>query len=409
MLKIVQINPVIRLTTSTGKIMKEIASILSARGHQCWIAYSRGRDGVPANEAKLIPVGNGLSVALHGILTRFTDRHGLGSKLATRRFVRKLERIDPDVIHIHNIHGYFLNYQILFNYLRRSGKPVVWTVHDCWLYTGHCFHYASVGCDGWQHGCGHCPQKRAFPTSWFADRSARNYLDKRNEFCSLAIGQLTVVTVSEWMREQMSRSFLKGCDFRVIHNGIDTDVFQPCDTTEVAAKYGLQGHILLGVTSIWCREKGLDDFIEMRKSLADDETIVLVGLTQSQKDALPDGMVGICRTADANELAAIYSTADVLLNLTYQDNYPTVNLEAISCGTPVVTYRTGGSPESVTDETGIVVPQGDVPAALEAARSMRETARNEWRERCRRYAVEHFQRDGCYSEYLSLYEDIASR
>lgn len=417
MLKIVHINPVIRLSTSTGRIMKEICELSAEKGHKSWIAFSRGRDGCPFKNAAsypsllgCLPVGSRVSVALHGILTRLTDRHGLGSKLATRRFVKELEKISPDVVHIHNVHGYFLNYQILFDYLRRSGVPVVWTVHDCWLYTGHCFHYASVGCDRWKDGCGNCPQRTSFPTSWFIDRSRRNYQDKRAAFTSLAPGQFTVVTVSEWMREEMSLSFLKDCNFRVIHNGIDTDVFCPCDPQPAKLKYGIvKPHILLGVASIWCTEKGFDDFIRMNAMLNDDEQIVLVGLTKAQKVALPEGMVGICRTADVRELAALYCGADVLLNLTYQDNYPTVNLEAISCGTPVVTYRTGGSPESITAATGTVVPQGDIAAALGAAREMRKVPAGQWRSSCREYALAHFRKEDRYSDYLTLYEDIAGR
>ena len=188
--KLLQINPVLRRNTSTGKIMQEIGELAASRGWESWIAYSRGRDGVPdapsaPKGSKLLPVGSRLSVALHGLETRLFDRHGLGSRLATRRFVKALRRLDPDIIHIHNIHGYFLNYKILFRYLAECGKPVIWTVHDCWLYTGHCYYYSAAGCDAWTRGCGNCPQRKAFPSSLFFDRSGKNFRDKSKAFNSV--------------------------------------------------------------------------------------------------------------------------------------------------------------------------------------------------------------------------------
>ena len=406
MKKLVQINPVIRTTTSTGRIMQEIGIIAESCGWECHIAYSRGRDGVPQEDAGLIPVGNRVSVGLHGLLTRLTDRHGLGSRRATRRFVRELEKIDPDVIHIHNIHGYFLNYKILFEYLKRSGKPVVWTVHDCWLFTGHCYHYASAGCVKWKSGCGNCPQKKAFPSSWLIDRSKKNYSDKKKAFTSLG-DKLTLVTVSEWMRGQMKESFLKDCRFEVIHNGIDTGRFRPSDPSSFIRKHNLEGkHILLGVASIWSREKGLDEFVKLYRLLDANEALVLVGLSDAQAAVLPEGIVKISRTANVEELAGIYSAAEVLVNLTLQENYPTVNLEAVSCGTPVVTYDTGGCRETVSEETGTVVPQGDVEAVIGAVRDWETKDRDDRRLVCRQYAEKHFRKEDRYRDYIGLYERL---
>ncbi len=223
--KLLQINPVVRLNTSTGRIMKEIGEIAVASGWESYIAYSGARDGVPSHSSQLIPVGNKPDLALHAVATRLFDAHGLVSRRATRQLIRRIRQIDPDVIHIHNVHGYWLNYPLLCRYLQESGKPVVWTVHDCWLYTGHCYYYSAARCERWQTGCGHCPQKRDFPASWLFDRSARNWLDKRRAFGSLE--RLTIVPVSDWIRREMSRSFLKDKEFRVIHNGIDLEVFRP--------------------------------------------------------------------------------------------------------------------------------------------------------------------------------------
>ena len=407
MKRVLQINPVIRKTTSTGKIIAEISAVAQTCGWESHVAYSRGRDGAPPDGGFYLPVGGRLSVALHGALTRLTDRHGLGSKVATFRFIRQVEKLDPDVIHIHNIHGYFLNYKMLFDYLRRSGKPVVWTVHDCWLYTGHCYHYDSIGCDRWKSGCHDCPQKRDFPSSLLADRSKRNFEDKRAAFTSLDKDRFVLVTVSGWMRNQMKESFLKGCRFEVIHNGIDTDMFVPVPAGNFIARHHLEGkHILLGVANIWSKEKGLDDFIRLASMLGDDEIIVLVGLGEARAASMPGRIVGLPRTASVEELREIYSAADAFVNLTWQDNYPTVNMEAMACGTPVVTYGTGGSGESVFEGAGAVVGQGDLEAVLAAVRQIETRGRDFYLDRCRAVALEHFNKVDCFRKYIDLYESF---
>ena len=405
MKKLLQINPVIRTNTSTGRIMQEIGELAIANGWDSYIAYSGGRDGIKPCRSKLIPVGGKLSVALHGIWTRMTDRHGLASVIATRRFVRKIKELQPDIIHIHNIHGYFLNYKILFEYLSTADIPVVWTVHDCWLYTGHCNHYARVGCNKWMTQCEKCPQLSSFPASMLVDSSSRNFNDKRRLFTS--VDDMTIVTVSDWMREEMRRSFLKDCQFKVVHNGVDLNVFNVgADSSEVRERYGLgDKHLILGVTSIWCREKGWDDFMELATMINEDEAIVLVGVTQEQMRKLPHNVTGIPRTENVAQLAALYSAATALVNPTWQDNYPTVNLESIACGTPVITYRTGGSVESVCEDTGYVVEQGDVEGLLAAFRKIKEAGKQTYVGRCRNYAVRYFGKNDRYQEYMALYQD----
>lgn len=407
MKKLLQINPVLRVSTSTGRIMQEIGELAIQKGWQSYIAYSRGRDGVKPCRSELLPVGNKVSVAWHGVMTRLFDRHGLASDGATRMFVEEIEKISPDVIHIHNIHGYFLNYRILFDYLSRCGIPVVWTIHDCWLYTGHCYYYSFVQCDKWQTGCGRCPQKRDFPASFFVDRSAQNFADKCRAFTSMPHDKLTIVPVSEWIKGEMQHSFLKEYNFRVIHNGINMEVFNIYDTDAIRSRYGLQGkHILLGVASIWSREKGLYDFIELAGMLNADERIVLVGIKPEEKKLLPENVIGIARTENIRQLAELYAAADVFVNPTWQDNYPTVNLEAIACGTPVVTYRTGGSVEAVTEKTGFVVEQGDVKGLMEAVRQIEQRGKEWYREVCREYALAHFRKEDRYADYFDLYEEL---
>lgn len=410
MKKLLQINPVLRVSTSTGRIMQEIGELAMRNGWESYIAYSRGRDGIKPCTSKLVPVGNKWSVAWHGVKTRLLDAHGLASSGATRQFIKQIEQIKPDVIHIHNIHGYFLNYRILFDYLSKCDIPVVWTVHDCWLYTGHCYYYSYIQCNRWQTGCHDCPQRREFPTSLWHDRSEKNYEDKRKAFTSMPKDRLVIVPVSQWICDEMQKSFFRGYDFRVIHNGINTEVFRVYDSQETRKKYGLGNkHVLLGVASIWSKEKGLDDFVQMAKLLHEDEIIVLVGIKPEEKKKLPAKIVGIARTENIQQLAALYAAADAFINPTWQDNYPTVNMEAIACGTPVVTYRTGGSVEAVTDDTGFVVEQGDVRGLLEAARQVEQRGKAYYQHRCREYALAHFKKEDRYADYIRLYDELTMR
>lgn len=402
MKKLLQINPVIKENTSTGKIMRTLGELAQAAGWESYVAYSRARDGVPPHSSRLVPVGNKADLLLHWVATRLFDAHGLASRLATRCFVARLRELNPDVIHIHNIHGYFLNYKILSRALAQMGKPVVWTVHDCWLYTGHCYHYASAGCERWKTGCHHCPQKKAFPASRLLDRSRRNWEDKKKAFCS--IPGLTLVTVSRWMKGEIARSFLGGVRCEVIHNGIDLDTFRPSPSAETALAYGTY---YLAVASIWLPEKGLQDLEKLSSVLDADERLVVVGKRPSGH-RFPRNVVCLERTADAAALAALYTEAVALVNPTWQDNYPTVNMEAIACGTPVVSYRTGGSPESITPQTGRVVEQGDVEGLAEALHAIRRQGKEHFSEACRSYALAHFRAQDRFNDYIQLYESLTT-
>lgn len=407
---LLQINPVLRVSTSTGRIMQEIGEQAWQHGWKSYVAYSRGRDGLKPCRSHVVPVGSRWSVFWHGVATRLFDRHGLASSRATRSLIRQIEAVAPDIIHLHNIHGYFLNYRLLFRYLSRCGIPVVWTVHDCWLYTGHCYYYTFARCGKWQSGCHHCPQKKRFPASFFVDRSARNYADKRAAFTSMPRNRLTLVPVSEWMKGEMQRSFLREYDFRVIRNGIDTDVFCPCEPEAVKRRLHLQGkRLLLGVASVWSREKGFDDFVRLAAMLNPEERIVLIGLKPEEQKGLPGNVIGVARTENVHQLAEFYSAADAFLNLTWQDNYPTVNMEALACGTPVVAYRTGGNVEALTRQTGFAVEPGDLEGVLRAVRAIEQKGKACYRGLCREHALAHFRKEDRYADYLELYDGLLRR
>ena len=387
--------------------MRELGEYAMAHGWESYIAYSKGRDGIPSHTSLLIPVGSKWDVFVHGLMTRLFDRHGLASSRATRALIQEIQRIHPDIIQIHNIHGYFINYKLLFRYLSRNEIPVVWTTHDCWLYTGHCYHYDAVGCQKWQECCEHCPQKTSFPASWVFDRSRKNFQDKRHAFTGCK--RLTVVNISKWMQGEMQHSFLSGARFQLIPNGIDVNVFHPERDFSVTDKYGIDRKrpIVLFVTSIWSREKGLEDVVRLGEKLPSSYQMVLVGkISARQKERLPQRVVCIDRTNNVYELAALYSAASVFVNPTYQDNFPTVNMEAQACGTPVVTYKSGGSAETLSPQTGIAVPKGDVDAMEAAILKILRDPDSFSGETCREYAVQHFDKNARWGEYLNLYETL---
>lgn len=398
--KLLQINPVVRESTSTGKIMRGIGDLAISSGWESYIAYSRARDGIIPHSSKLVPVGDVFDLFAHAVATRLFDAHGLASKRGTKELIGKIKEIKPDVVHIHNLHGYFLNYPMLCDFLEESGIPVVWTVHDCWLYTGHCYHYSSAGCDRWKTGCHSCPLKTSFPASWLLDRSSRNYELKKKSFTGMK--NLHLVTVSEWMRNEIRQSFLTEVPCKVIHNGIDLDVFKPSGASD--RKY------VLAVASIWLENKGFCDLIRLSNYLPEDVSLVMVGrMDAEQEKALPGNIIHIPRTEDSQELAKLYSGAIAFLNPTWQDNYPTVNLEAIACGTPVITYRTGGSPESVTDKTGFIVEQGDIDSIAKIINDIIGNNSYLYGLNCREYALAHFDKEKCFREYIDLYESLAAR
>lgn len=382
---------------STGRIAEDIGRLAMRDGWESWVAYGRG---TPVSESKLIRVGNDTDMRLHALQSRLFDNHGLASAKATRRFVNTVKEVAPDVVHLHNIHGYYLNYPILFEYLKEWGGPVIWTLHDCWPFTGHCAYYDFAGCERWRSECHDCPQLRSYPASLMRDRSASNFVDKRNAFTGLS--DLTFVPVSEWLDGELHKSFLGGYDSCVIHNGIDTDVFNIRPQKEVSEE---GRKVVLGVASVWDRRKGLEEFVKLRERLSDEYIIILVGLSQEQIAMLPSGMTGIRRTDSIDQLVGIYNMADVFVNPTLEDNFPTTNLEALACGTPVITYDTGGSPEAVDGKCGVVVPYRD---AIALADSVVEvcTKRPFSQKDCRDRAVRLYNKDEAFKQYIQLYNSL---
>ena len=328
---------------STGRICTDLANTLIGLGHEVRIAYARGV--VPREHQHIaVRIGSSFDVYKQALMSRVFDNEGFGNENSTKEFIKWVNIFKPDIIHLHNLHGYYINCELLFAFLKEYEKPIIWTLHDCWSFTGHCAYFDFVNCKKWMTGCYNCPQKEAYPASFVFDRSKTNFKKKQTVFNG--IKSLTIVTPSNWLVNYVSQSFLKGYKTVVIPNGINTDIFKPIKNN-IKEKLGIDNKVMiLGVAAIWNRRKGLEIFLELAKKINENYVIVLIGLTKNQIKSLPNEIIGIEFTNGIQELAEYYSAADYFVNPTLEDNYPTTNLEAIACGTPVITFNTGGSVES---------------------------------------------------------------
>lgn len=416
---------------STGRIVIDLAKTYLAHGHQCIIAY--GRDSFSEESEKQIKMEfpnqctfyqiggrmHKINNIIHGIESRILDNHGFASYYPTKQFVSWLEEEKPDVIHLHNLHGYYIHVGVLFDYIKKHNIKTIWTLHDCWGFTGHCTYYDYAQCDRWKkEGCSHCPQKKEYPASLFLDCSQHNFEAKKKVF--QGVEDLTLVTPSCWLKKQVEQSILSGYPCEVIHNGIDLEVFCPKnvkndgkikeDELEKKRKY-----IVLGVASVWNQRKGLSCFISLAKKLPENYQIVLIGLNEKKLQELERKketkeylrkIQGVLRTNSVNELAEYYRNADVFVNPTLEDNFPTTNLEALACGTPVITYQTGGSPECLAGEekAGRVIEKGNKKVLIEEIRKMCEKPESEkqkQKELCCKQASK-FGKQEKYEEYIKL-------
>lgn len=394
-MKVFEINSVCGIR-STGRICTDIADVLSEGGHQCRIAY--GRENVPEKYKDIsYRIGSNNDVRMHALISRLFDCAGNRSRKSTEKLVEEIKRYDPDVIHLHNLHGYYLNIEVLFKFLSEANIPVVWTLHDCWAFTGHCSHFSFVGCDRWKTGCYNCPQKNNYPKSLLCDASDKNWKHKKNIFCS--VKNMTIVTPSQWLADIVKESFFRNNKVTVIPNGVDLSIFKP-RIGNFRTEYGLKNKkIILGVATVWDERKGLDRFCELSKYLDDDYRIVLLGLSSKQIKNLPSNIVGLPVTNTVDRLAEIYTAADVFLNLSTQETMGLTTVESMACGTPVVVSNCTAIPEVVTQYGGIVLKTMDSNEILQAitiACNMDFNVRKN---------AELYEKKDQYLKYLKLYED----
>ena len=387
-------------TKSTGRITTAIASLVIEEGGESRIAY-----GVPpvARQWKEIAyqVGRPLERKIHGAIRKFLDGEGYGSKFATMKLIEDIEKFNPDIIHLHNIHGCYIHLKTLMRYLKRKQLPIVWTLHDCWTFTGHCAYFDMSCCEKWRNGCHHCPSQRSYPVNRGIDGSKRNYREKKKLFSDLE--NVTLVTPSEWLEKLIKQSYMKKHKTKVIVNGVDVNVFKGNIERVNYSKYSLSESkkLVLAIASDWDERKGLDYIIKAFEALRQTHNFVVIGLSQSQVENLPKGMVGIQCTENVDELACWYSSADCLANPTLEDNMPMVNLESMACGTPVVVFDTGGCSEVVISNCGKVVKKRDTGAFIQA---IEEVSGN--KEKYRKFCLEQglkYSEENTFKSYLDLY------
>lgn len=407
---ILQIN--ICLNRSTGRIAQQIGEKAIDAGYESIIAYST-RVKNNQSKSKTILVGGWFDTLIHLLITRLFDMHGLGSVIATRKLLKQIEEVKPDIVHLHNIHGYYLNYKLLFNYLATKHIPVVWTFHDCWPFTGHCAHFVDSNCYKWENGtCGNCPKKKNYPSSFLCDRSRKNYENKKDAFTSMP--NMTIVPVSYWLGGMVKKSFLKDYPISVIQNGIDVNTFYPrIDAVkDVRSKYGVdKKFVVLGVATAWSDSKGMSTFYRLRSSLNDDYSIVMVGLSDSQVSSLPKGIIGITRTNNQEQLAEIYTAADVLFNGSYQETFGLVTAEAMACGTPAIVYNSTACPEIIDNSRGRIIPVGEFDKLLDAICSLKKmspTEKEKMSISCVEYVRSNLDKNNKYQEYIQLYNKVLS-
>lgn len=391
MMKIVQLNVTCGVG-STGKICLAVSELLWGKGVENYILFSEGDSDYKYG----IKYADKLEIKLEALKSRVFGNYGFNSKALTKKLISKLDEIQPDIVHLHNLHGHGCNLEMLFGYFKEKNIRLFWTFHDCWAFTGYCPHFDMIGCDKWQTQCAQCPQRGAY--SFFFDKSDKLYSKKKEMFSGL---DLTIITPSQWLKGLVKKSFLKDYEVKVINNGIDLDVFKPSESN-FREKHNLTDEFLiLGVAFNWDERKGIDVFARLANDLPDDCRIVLVGTDENTKKLLPDNVITIDKTENQHQLAEIYTACDLFVNATREDTFPTVNIESLACGTPVLTFATGGSTEIIDSACGMTVEKNDVDSLIKAIAEIKNN-RSFTKEAClKKSAV--YRKDDKFKEYADLY------
>ncbi len=385
---------------STGNIMLNIASKVKEKGNMSYVAYANSRTNRKKNIQNSILIGSIIERNIHIKLAYFTGLNGCFSKKGTKKFLEVIDNdIKPDIIHLHNLHNCYINLKLLFDYIKNKNLPVVWTLHDCWAFTGQCPHFTMAKCDKWKTICFDCPQYREYPSSR-VDRTREMYIKKKKWFTG--VNNLTIVTPSQWLANRVKESFLKQYPIKVINNGINLNIFKPT-SSNFRIKYNLTNKILLlGVANSWSQRKGLNIFIDLSKRLENNYKIVLVGLTKEQIKRLPSNIIGIQRTESNKELAEIYTAADFFINPSLEETMGLVTLESLACGTPVIVSNSTAVPEVVTNECGIVVSNYNSESFFyEIINNKKEFKKEDCIKQAKNYDM-----NKKYEDYLNLYDSI---
>ena len=385
---------------STGRIIESIGTLATKEGWECHIAHGARYVG----KSSLIshPVVSILGEYIHYVHSLLLDKHGLSSTYETRRLINVIKKISPDIIHLHCIHGYYLNYKVLFEFLNSTNIPVVWTFHDCWSFTGHCAHFVTADCNKWMTECMGCSLTRDYPKS-LVDCSKRNYKIKKYLFT--ANKNLTIVTVSKWLKSISQKSFFHKYPINVIYNGVDTSIFYPksdvnipCITDDI--------FVVMGVATQWKEGKGLEDYIKLSFMLSRDEKIVLVGISEELSKSLPQNIIGIKRTNSQQELSSLYNRADVVLSLSSAETFGLTIAEGFACGTPAIVYNNTALPELITEDTGFVVENHNLEEVYQKIETIKINGKSMYSKACRLRALTEYDKHKRYMDYVDLYNRL---
>lgn len=397
-MKILQINSVCG-SGSTGRLAVQISDYLNKNDIENYIAYGFGASDRP----NTFRFGNSIDAHLHSFLSRKLGWQGKMSHFTTWRLIRYIEHINPDIVHLHNIHGHYLNYNMLFRYLKKKNCEVVWTFHDCWPVTGKCAYFTEAKCEKWKTECFDCPQLDRYPNS-DRDRSRKSFIEKKAAFSS--IEKLHIVTVSNWLKSVAEESFLGKKDIRCIYNGINTELFSYRESS-IREEFKLQNKfIILGVASVWNKRKGLEHFIELSKLLKNDEVILLIGVTAEQQKSLPAKVIGIPTVKEQTDLAEWYSAADVYINFSIEETFGLVVAEAMACGTPAIVMNSTACPEVLSEECGFVAEPTEINSIYEAIEQIRINGKDFYSIKCRERITGLFSLEKMQKEYFQLYQKL---
>lgn len=419
-MRVVQINT-FYIHGSTGRIMYDLMTVMEAEGIQAFAAYGQDRD---ANKGKVLPhnvirLQGQIQRKLNILGTRLFDHHGFYNEAETRKLLKWIDEVKPDIIHLHNIHNHYVHVGKLFAYIKQHEIPVVWTLHDCWPFTGHCAYFDYANCEKWKTKCCDCPSLKEYPPTWIFDRTSSQFEEKKAVFCG--VKNLTIVTPSQWLANLCKESFLKDYPVSVINNGIDTSIFKPQEEN-IKKTLGIEGKKMILAVSAFQKRKGIEYLLDLPSHLEDNEILVWVGLRKEHLKLLPPKKcIGIPQTDNIQELAIYYSSCDVFVNPTLEDNFPTTNIEAMACGAPIVTFRTGGSIEPVEDgintemkekmlitEYGAIVDKGETEALITAIRTVLSNDRKSYQKKCSEKGLLNYNKWTQYKKYIGLYKNILS-
>lgn len=401
-MRVLQINAVNK-TGSTGRNVYEIAQYMNQQGEEGYVATS-----VASGTDQEYVIGTSLDHKVHALLSRITGYQAGFSASATKKLIQYIGQIKPDIVHINNVHSNYLHLLMLLEYLAERDIATVVTLHDCWFYTGHCFHYKMIGCDKWKTGCNNCPQIHDGNASWFFDTSEQMWCKKKKGFEK--IPRLAVVGVSNWITGEARQSFLKTAKIvERVYNWVDIDIFHPMPKQKIQEKrtqYHLENkYVILGVASHWDEKKGFTKFLELSRYLSEAEQIILVGETP-ENSVVPENITLLPRTESVEKLAEIYSMADVFVTFSREESFGKVSAEALACGTPVICYNTTANPELVGRDCGLVLEQDKVEAVVAAIAQIREKGKDFYTEKCTAWAKQQFSMQKCMEQYMDIYRRL---